>query len=502
MANRVHLERLLSGADEWNAWRAAAPETPDLSGADLTERGLDGVNLSGADLRGTALTGSSLRNADLRSASAQDARLDHAMLFGANLSGAALDGAVLAHAHLQEATIYGGSAIRADLRGVQGYRLTAGSADSISGRPVLPTDMTGANLNRAWLPNARLQNVVLDGVEARDAVFEEASLSGIRARRADLRRATFNRAWLTDADVSGALLVRAQLREVRGRGTDFSGCDLTDATLEDADLRSVRAHNATFAGANLCGADLRDTDIGGADLSGADLTLAVLVRANLDGADLSRSRVYGTSAWGVSLADAVQDRLVITLAGEPVITVNDLQVAQFVYLMLDNDKLRNIIDTVTSKTVLILGRFTAERKAVLDAIRDHLRSLDLVSVIFDFDRPAQRNYTETITLLARMARYVIADLTDPNSVPWELGSIVDEAGVPLLPLIAEGHRPYSMFVDLLDNRDVLDLRTYADVPTLLKNLTADWIPALECRRSEIAARRAAAAARLQEVQTT
>ena len=41
--------------------------------------------------------------------------------------------------------------------------------------------------------------------------------------------------------------------------------------------------------------------------------------------------------------------------------------------MLHNQKIRDVIDTITSKAVLILGRFTDERKAVLDALRDELR---------------------------------------------------------------------------------------------------------------------------------
>jgi hypothetical protein len=45
----------------------------------------------------------------------------------------------------------------------------------------------------------------------------------------------------------------------------------------------------------------------------------------------------------------------------------------FVYLLLDKERIRNIIDTITGKVVLILGRFTDERKAVLDALRDELR---------------------------------------------------------------------------------------------------------------------------------
>lgn len=54
------------------------------------------------------------------------------------------------------------------------------------------------------------------------------------------------------------------------------------------------------------------------------------------------------------------------------ITVDNLEVAQFIYLLLNNEKIRQVIDTITSKVVLILGRFTDERKSVIDAIREEL----------------------------------------------------------------------------------------------------------------------------------
>jgi hypothetical protein len=59
--------------------------------------------------------------------------------------------------------------------------------------------------------------------------------------------------------------------------------------------------------------------------------------------------------------------------------------------MLHNDKLRRVIDTITSKVVLILGRFSTERKLVLDAPP----SLDFL---------ASRSRR-------RMARFVIADIS-------------------------------------------------------------------------------------------
>jgi len=51
--------------------------------------------------------------------------------------------------------------------------------------------------------------------------------------------------------------------------------------------------------------------------------------------------------------------LIITDDNEPTITVDNLEVAQFIYLLLNNQKIRDVIDTITSKVVLILGRVYA-----------------------------------------------------------------------------------------------------------------------------------------------
>jgi hypothetical protein len=77
------------------------------------------------------------------------------------------------------------------------------------------------------------------------------------------------------------------------------------------------------------------------------------------------------------LQGAKQQNLIITPVNEPEITVDNIEVAQFIYLLLHNQKIRDVINTITSKAVLILGRFTDERKAVLDALREELRKRDL-----------------------------------------------------------------------------------------------------------------------------
>jgi hypothetical protein len=116
--------------------------------------------------------------------------------------------------------------------------------------------------------------------------------------------------------------------------------------------------------------------------------------------------------------------------------------------MLHSNKLRRVVDTITSKVVLILGRFSAERKPVLDALRDELRKPErnYVPVVFDFEQPASRTTDEMVTLLARIARFVIADISDAKSVLQELRAIVPECPtIPIQPIIVEGQDEPGMF---------------------------------------------------------
>jgi hypothetical protein len=91
--------------------------------------------------------------------------------------------------------------------------------------------------------------------------------------------------------------------------------------------------------------------------------------------------------------------------------------------------------------------FTEEPKTVLDALRDELRRRDYLPILFDFDKPASRNTDETIiTLLARMARFVIVDISDAKSILQELRAIVPELpSVPAQPVIIASQDEPGMF---------------------------------------------------------
>jgi hypothetical protein len=210
-----------------------------------------------------------------------------------------------------------------------------------------------------------------------------------------------------------------------------------------------------------------------------------LVETNLEGANLTACSVYGISAWNVRLEGSIQSNLVITPENESPIQVDNLEVAQFVYLLLNNEKIRDVIDTIGKKAVLILGRFTTDRKAVLDAIREALRQNGYLPILFDFEKPGTRDTNETIVTLAGMVRFIIADITDPKSIPQELASIVPNLpSVPVQPLLQNGFEPWGMYDHIQRYPWVLPLVPYENREALLTALPLKVIAPAEAKAKE------------------
>lgn len=429
MANEEHLKILRQGVEAWNRWRE---ENPDIR-PDLSEACLVAANLCEANLRRANLRKAILREVKLSKADLTQAHLNFADLIDANLSEAILVGADLSF-----------------------------------------TDLRWASLPKANLSEANLTSSDLTLVHLSEANLHKATLHQVDLFQADLRGANLSEADLLSANLREAVLINSDLRR---------------ANLDQANL-----YCAKLSGAFLAAADLSWTDLSGADLSGASLiattlTNARLVETNLEKANLTHCRVYGISAWELKLGGAIQSNLIITRHGEPTITVDNLEVAQFIYLLLNNEKIRQVIDTITTKIVLILGRFTPERKTVLDAIRDELRKRNYLPVLFDFEKPASRDLTKTVRILAHLARFIIADITEP-SILQELQAIVPDLAVPVQPLLLEGSTgEYGMFQDFPKKYHwVLKVHRYRDLDDLLASLGEKVIVPAEAKVKELAKR--------------
>jgi uncharacterized protein YjbI with pentapeptide repeats len=298
---------------------------------------------------------------------------------------------------------------------------------------------------------------------------------------------------LAAADLRGAHLSGANLHVADLSRADLNRANLSGANLREANLREANLRRAGLSWANLVGANLSRADLSGADLRGANLSRAQLVETNLIDATLTDCGIYGISAWNVKLgAETIQQGLVITPPNEAAVTVDDLEVAQFVYLLLHNEKIRRVIDTVGKKGVLLLGRFTEGRIEVAERLREELRKRGYLPIVFNFDKPETKDFTETVRLLAGLSRFVIADVTNPRSAPLELQATVPEIMVPFQPIIEEGQEPFAMLTDLwIKHRDwVFEPIHYSSLDALVAALDEEIIGPAEVRCDELVIRKA------------
>ena len=334
-----------------------------------------------------------------------------------------------------------------------------------------------------WLTKANLYQADLTRANLSGAELSEADLRGANLSMANLNRANLSRALLINAKFIGASLVGANLGMAMLNRANLSRADLSEAILWRVDLSEADLSGAVLVKAKLLGmANLSRANLIGANLKEANLEGATLHDTNLADADLIGCRIYGVSAWGLKLEGAKQQDLIITPENDPEITVDNIEVAQFIYLLLHNEKIRDVIDTITSKAVLILGRFTDERKAVLDALRNELRNRNLLPILFDFAIPARRDVTETIKTLASLARFVIADVTDATEVRVELHNIVrDFTSLPIQPILLRGHPEFVSLSHLTKFPWVLPIFEYDHPEYLLASLDKSIIAPAEAK---------------------
>jgi hypothetical protein len=272
---------------------------------------------------------------------------------------------------------------------------------------------------------------------------------------------------LTDFNLCNANLIKADLRNATLIRTNFHEANLGGAKLNGAKLKH----------ANFCRTDLYETDLSApklkvrrrTDMTCANLQGTQLARTNFKGARLTGCTIYGLSAWNLKLEKAKQNDLKILYRvqqangkwDEGEFVVQDLEIAQLVFLLLDNTRINNFFNTMTSKAVVIMGRFVPKaRKAILDTLRCGLRKHGFLPIVFDFERPKDRDLTETIKTLVGLCHFAIVDITNPRSSPLELDATVKDYQVPFVPIIQSGEEPFSMFKNLPKYEWMLGTLTY------------------------------------------
>jgi hypothetical protein len=118
------------------------------------------------------------------------------------------------------------------------------------------------------------------------------------------------------------------------------------------------------------------------------------------------------------------------------------------YFTVDNRQISRVIGATKKQWVLLLGRFTDGHDTVLNDLAGILRDRKFIPVTFNFEKPEKVDLIEAIILFAGLSAAVFVDITDPTSTPLELYAIVPHFAVPVVPLIAEGSKSFSLLPSL------------------------------------------------------
>lgn len=278
-----------------------------------------------------------------------------------------------------------------------------------------------------------------------------------------------NRVNFSGMNLSGVSIHKAFAEGLNLRGAIFEGTHFEEGDFSRADFSGAKFRNTKF----------NKTILTGARFDGATFVNCNLNRVNLVGAsfhvkEITETVVYGIAAWDLQTSDDMkQSRLVIERTyelysdlirqGKVPMMVDDIELAQFIYYLSNHKKMRDALNILNDRGVLLLGQFKDGGLERLYSIREWFQGKGYMAMIFDFARPDNLSLTETVVTMAGLSKFVVVDLSG-SSVPAELQAILSQIKKPVL---AFGD-PYALFPDLADQTSVLTIE--GDESNLLRSL--------------------------------
>lgn len=440
------LEIINQGYQEWNKFRQS----------DLTYQvDLSGINLSCKDLRNYDFSYCILTKTNIQKSHLGNANFKKTIAIEANFRNSYFNKSLFQNSDLRD-SIFKGTIIK-------------------------HSNFSDCLFNRADFSGSKITKTFFNKANIRESTFCSTKLNDVT-----LVKAHFERSLFRDSKILNSELVLVKLNDSQILFTEITNCNLKNSMLYNSifDTCTIQKTDLTrtlFTSGKLINSDVTETQIRSVDFRNTQLTSNTFNRC-----DLSNSKIFGVSAWKLNLIDTIQEDLQISDSNEPKITIDNIEVAQFIYLLINNEKLRHVISTITSKVVLILGRFTADRMHVLNLLREELRHKNYLPVLFDFENSPNRDITETVTTLALLSKFIIADITDPKSIPQELSHIVPNmTSLPIQPIILAGHSEYGMFEHFQRYPWVLQTIEYIDDSDIKYNVLEQIILACEKKVIEL-----------------
>ena len=278
-------------------------------------------------------------------------------------------------------------------------------------------------------------------------------------------------------DFSGLHLTNASIHNAFAEGLNIRGSKIIDCHFEEGDFSRADFSNTEFVNTRFNKTILTDANFDGASFINCNLNRVNLTNANFCLKEIRETVVYGVSAWDLKTCDEMkQSRLIIErtyelysdiiASGKIPLMADNIELAQFIYYLSNHKKMRDVLNILNAKGILLLGQFREGGLERLYKLHDWLKEKNYMPMIFDFDRPVSMDYTETVITMAGLSKIIIADLSG-GSVPQELHATLTNFQKPIIAYSRTG--AYSMFKDLKrKNPHAFDFEYSDDADLLVK----------------------------------
>ena len=161
--------------------------------------------------------------------------------------------------------------------------------------------------------------------------FNNYNFSRMNINRASLRNGMF-----IDCNFSGSDLCFSDLVD-----SYCQKCDFSRARLNVSRIGSAIFENCDFSNADLSYCSAEETSFKGSKLVDTNLSKMSLVKTDFSNAQIDGACAYGVSVWDINLKGCKQRNITIS-ESKGSITVPNLELAQFIALLLNSKKLRQV----------------------------------------------------------------------------------------------------------------------------------------------------------------
>ena len=337
-------------------------------------------------------------------------------------------------------------------------------------------------LDGATFSHCPMDSVTIEHTSADDVGFESSDLQRARLRDVDVNGCRFRGGSLRNADLWLARFRNGEFRQTEmgwltASGGSFDSVQFFDTELDGARFLSVGFRGASFENVQLPHSVWSDIKLEDSRWRNVDLRHASFFRVNCDGASFENCNVFGLGVCELAGQLRRESRLLCGEGPDPLL-LNDLRFAPFLHELAYEDAFGRVVEALTAKFVLILGRFTDDRKPILDRLRRALRHFGYVPHLVDYD--CKQSWLHVVKTAAMCSRFVIADLTEPRSVPAEVVEILRlRETLIVAPIVQAGYDEPPIFGELRATGQLLTKYEYRDADVLIRHLATAVIEPCE-----------------------